>query len=80
MTTIEDRVYSAMDGCSNEQAESIAISILAQLFAKKVHIECNNDYMLDVVHKIAIQADIYTKEHVSELAIGRVLHKKKNKL
>lgn len=75
--TTEDRVYKAMRGCKNEQAEGIAIHILAQLLAKQVHIEGNQDYLLDIARKIAEEADKYAQEHAHELALTKVLLNKK---
>ena len=68
-----ERVQSRMKGLSNEQAEEIAVKILAQIVAKHVWIEKDGEeYIPALMKKICEAADEYSQEHSWELAMGSV--------
>ena len=70
MTPFE-RVLPRLKGMSNEEAEEVAIKILAQLVAKHVYIEEDGgEYISYLMKKICESADTYRQEHAFELALA----------
>ena len=70
MTPFE-RVIPRLKGISNEEAEEVAIKILAQLVAKHVYIEEDGgEYLSSLMKKICESADTYRQEHAGELALA----------
>lgn len=73
MTPFE-RVLPRLKGLSNEEAEEVAVNILAQVVAKHVWIEKDGEeYIPSLMHKICHAADKYSQEHSFELAMGSVV-------
>lgn len=69
-----ERVLPRLKGLSNEQAEEVAVKILAQIMAKHVWIKKDGEeYISSLMKKICVAADEYGQEHSMLLAIGSVV-------
>lgn len=69
-----ERVLPRLKGLSNEQAEEVAVNILAQIVAKHVWIEKDGEeYISALMKKICKAADEYSQEHSMLLAMGSVV-------
>ena len=76
MTPFE-RVLPRLKGLSNEEAEDIAIKILAQVGAKHFYVFCDGDkYFDDLLKKLSNEIIEYSKNHSYELALGKVFYDK----
>ena len=72
MTPFE-RVLPRLKGMSNEEAEEVAVKILAQLVAKHVHVEKDGEkYIPLLMEKICKSADAYSQENAGVLAMAAV--------
>lgn len=72
-----ERVEPRLKGLSNEEAEDVAVRILAQIVAKHVHIKKDGEeYFRHLMKTIADAADKYTQDHSFELALGYVVENK----
>lgn len=70
--SLQERVERMMCGCSHEEAEQIAVGILAQLMAKAVWIDNNGEeFLLSISEKICQNADKWAQDHSKEIAIAR---------
>lgn len=65
-----------MKGFSNEDAEALAVTILAQLFVKAIWIREDKDYPVEVFRKCMAAADEYVKDHTGTIALCRVINKR----
>lgn len=73
MTPFE-RVSQRLKGLTNEEAEDVAVQILAQVVAKKVVIHGGReDVFLALMEKIAKAGDEYIQTHAGLLAMGKVM-------
>lgn len=80
MTPFE-RVESRLIGLSNEEAEDVAVQIIAQVFAKHIYIHKDGEeYCKGLMRRIAEATCEYTKKHSFELAVGRVAEENKEEL
>ena len=80
MTPFE-RVEPRLKGLSNEEADDVAVQIIAQVFAKHIYIfKDGEEYYKGLMHRIAEATRKYTKEHSFELALGSTIEKHKDKL
>lgn len=78
MTPFE-RVSKRLEGLTNEEAEDVAVQILAQVVAKKVVIHGGReDVFLALMEKIAKAGDEYIQTHAGLLAMGKVMAEKKH--
>lgn len=74
-----ERVLPRLKGLSNEEAEEVAIKILAQTTAKAIHVRGEGvDYLMGIMKRVCQEADKYTKEHSWDLALGKVFYDKRN--
>ncbi len=72
-----ERVEPRLKGLSNEEAEEVAVKILAQLLAKHVYIfEDGEEYFKKLMKKITEGASEFTKSHTFELSLGHVMKKR----
>ncbi len=79
MTPFE-RVEPRLKGLSNEEAEDVAVQIIAQIFAKHALIFKDSEgYFKSLFDKIAEASVKYAKEHSFELAAGRVAYENSKK-
>ena len=76
MTPFE-RVSKRLEGLTNEEAEDVAVQILAQVVAKKVVIH-GEDVFLALMEKIAKAGDEYIQTHAGLLAMGKVMAERKH--
>lgn len=80
MTPFE-RVEPRLKGLSNEEAEDVAVQIIAQIFAKHIFIfKDGEEYYKGLMRRIDEATCKYTKEHSFELAAGRVAEENKEEL
>lgn len=80
MTPFE-RVSKRLKGLTNEEAEDVAVQILAQVVAKKVVIHGGTeDVFLDLMGKIAKAGDEYIQKNARMLAMGKVMEERKHLL
>ena len=78
MTPFE-RVSKRLEGLTNEEAEDVAVQILAQVVAKKVVIHGGReDVFLALMEKIAKAGDDYIQTHAGLLAMGKVMAERKH--
>lgn len=78
MTPFE-RVSKRLEGLTNEEAEDVAVQILAQVVAKKVVIHGGReDVFLALMEKIAKAGDEYIQTHAGLLAMGKVMAERKH--
>lgn len=78
MTPFE-RVSKRLEGLTNEEAEDVAVQILAQVVAKKVVIHGGReDVFLALMEKIAKAGDEYIQTHAGLLAMGKVMADRKH--
>ena len=79
MTPFE-RVEQRLKGLSNEEAEDVAVQIIAQVAAKRVHIFKDEEYFGKLGRKLIEATAKYAKQHSFELALGSAIEKHKDKL
>ena len=78
MTPFE-RVSKRLKGLTNEEAEDVAVQILAQVVAKKVVIHGGGeDVFLALMEKIAKAGDEYIQKNAGMLAMGKVMEERKH--
>ena len=66
-------------GLTNEEAEDVAVQILAQVVAKKVVIHGGReDVFLALMEKIAKAGDEYIQKNAGMLAMGKVMEERKH--
>ena len=80
MTPIE-KVSRVMKGMTNEDAEEVAVHILAQIVAKHVYVFEDGEVYLEYLAKRLMEAtEKYTQEHRSELAMGYAFNKNEKEI
>lgn len=76
-----ERVVQRMKGLTNEEAEDVAVQILAQVVAKKLVVfGQREEIFLSLMEKIAKAGDDYIQKNAGLLAMGKVLHERKDLL
>lgn len=74
ITPIE-RVAPYLENMTIEEAESVAIEILAQVVAKRIYIRGEGvEYFDKLMDGICSKADEYARSHASEIALSKVIH------
>lgn len=74
MTTYE-KVQLCLKGASNEEAEDVAVKILAQIFAKHMYVYKDADAWLDKILSNLTQSTLeYAHNNAMILAIGSAIH------
>ncbi len=75
-----ERVEPRLKGLKNEEAEEIAVRILAQVLSKHIYVfEDGREYFTCLMEKIADASTEYTKTHTFALALGNVMEKRYGK-
>lgn len=70
-----ERVAPYLENMTIEEAESVAIEILAQVVAKRIYIrEEGVEYFDKLMEGICSKADEYACSHASEIALSKVMH------
>lgn len=78
MTPFE-RVESRMKDLSVEEAEEVAIKILARVVAKKIYIrDAGSDYIIDLNKRIMKEADEFIKQNSVAFSVSRYFYQKKD--
>ena len=73
--TPSERVEKALENLSNDQAEDIALRILAQVYAKHIHVFKDGDrYIERLLSKLSLQTKIYVAAHARALALASIIH------
>lgn len=76
-----ERVEQRMKGLTNNEAEDVAVKILAQIVAKHVYsLKDGDEYFPKLMEKIMSAADEYAKKHSLELAVSSVFRRKQQML
>lgn len=76
MTPFE-RVEPRLKGLTNEEVEDVAVRMLAQVFAKHIHIfKDGNEYYKKLQKHLAEETKAYILRNSYELALGSVAHDK----
>lgn len=77
MTTYE-KVQLCLKGVSNEDAEDVAVNILAQIFAKHMYVYKDADAWLDsLLTKLTTSTREYMHNNAMSLALGGVIREMK---
>lgn len=71
MTPFE-RVRPRLEGLTLEEAEDVAVNILAQIVAKRVYLRGDYEYMKSLILKIAKAGDRYYEEHRGCFTVAKV--------
>lgn len=76
-----ERVEQRMKGLSNEEAEDVAVKILAQVLAKHVHIFGDGEkYLESLMKKIVDATREYSMTHSMLIAMGKVVHEREEEI
>lgn len=79
--TIYEKVERILTGVSNEEAEEVAVKILAQLIAKHAYIENDLDaYNKGLWKKLTEAAIKFSQSHSLEMALAKAVHDKEKEL
>ena len=74
-----ERVEPRLKGLTNEEAEDVAVKILAQVIAKHVYsIKDGDEYVTKLLEKLFKASDDYAKNHSMELAMAAVFASRRN--
>lgn len=76
--TVHQQVEQCLKGVSNEEAEDVAVKILAQIFAKHMYVYKDADAWLDsLLTKLTTSTREYMHNNAMSLALGGVIHEMK---
>lgn len=67
-----ERVAPILEGMTLDEAEDVAVAILAQVMAKRVYVEDRGaEYFDDIMTRVCSSADDYARDNESSIAVSR---------